>query len=190
MPRKSPDLQSVSDALNTERAWTCTGRAAPGSRPDSQGEGGDPAVPGDSEPTLGARPGLGLRTPGPVRGPGGSGVGSRPTPGPGLHPQGQAALRRLHVQPRGPMTSSPSRCELLAPLLGRLPGPGAQGISGASLKPLLWPGGLSGPPAPPPARVLAESTPGCPLPPAGRSSQADLQPRNSLAPASGTAGPI
>lgn len=68
LPRKSPDLQRVSDALNAERAWTCAGRAAPGSRPDSQG--GDPAMPGDSEPTLGARPGLSLRTPGPVRGPG------------------------------------------------------------------------------------------------------------------------
>ena len=103
MPRKSPDLQSVSDALNTEHAWTCAGRAAPGSCPDSQGED-DPAVPGDSEPTLGVRPGLSLRTPGPVRGPG-AGLAPDPrragyppaeTGHPALSPR--AAPRPHHVQ--------------------------------------------------------------------------------------------
>lgn len=173
LPRKSPDLQSVSDALNVERAWTCAGRAAPESRPDSQG--GDSAVPGDSEPALGARPGLRLRTPGPVRG---SGTRSRPTPGPGLHPRGQAALRRLHAQPRVPIASRPSRCGLLEPLLGRLPGPGAQGICGTGLEPLLeawrprWPTSTA------PRRSSRRPRTRCPLPPAGRSSQPDLQPRN------------
>lgn len=174
LPRKSPDLQSVSDALNAERAWTCAGRAAPGSRPDSQG--GDSAVPSDSEPALGARPGLRLRTPGPVRGSGGS--------------------LQTHARPRSP----PAGTGRLAPSPRAAPGPHrvpsvAVRASGAGFWPPSWAWGAehprSRPGAPPrgleasvarqhrpPPRSSRRPRTRSPLPPAGRSSQPDLQPRD------------
>lgn len=174
LPRKSPDLQRVSDALNAERAWTWQDAL----RQDRALilKEVTPRCPVAVSPPW--APGLaavcGLQGQSEVR----AGGWLQIHAGPGIRQWRQATPRCLHVQPQGPITSSLSWCELLAPLLGRLPGPGAPGIRGASLEPLLGPGGLGGPPAPLPPWSPQRPRPRSPLPPAARSSQADLQPRN------------